>query len=123
MYNVLSVTCTQLKAQVAQLRTDNAKLAGSYQAILSVREQLWQENAKFRSKCMELQLDKKMRLKNWEHLLNQMKNVSQCSALLSSKLAMTEVGFCQLVVMCVFELLFRMNCVAQENCVVRRNMS
>lgn len=81
----------RLEVQLAQLRTDNAKLSGSYQAMLSIRDRLSQENSRFRCSNRDLLLDREAWLNEREMLLNKLDAMSSGSQKLTSELALLKV--------------------------------
>ena len=82
-----------LEIQLSQLKTDNAKLSGSYQALLTIREQLSVENARFRSSYKELQSEKEEWLRDKEILLSDIDNLSNEALGLSNELTKVKVCF------------------------------
>ena len=112
----------RLEVQLAQLKTDNAKLSGSYQALLSIRNQLSEENVKIRSSNKDL-------LKEREDLLEKTEALSKESINLTALLHAAKVAAAStdnLVLHCTtcyFMVLYRMSCVRLLKCVKDRRRS
>ena len=81
----------RLEVQLAQLKTDNAKLSGSYQAMVSIRDKLSQENSKIRCSNRDLELLRDVWLKEKEVLLSKLDSISSGSQRLTSELSLLKV--------------------------------
>lgn len=81
----------RLEVQLAQLKTDNAKLSGCYQALLSIRDKLSEENSRFRCSNRDLQLLRDVWLKEKEVLLSKLDAMSSGSQGLTSELSLLKV--------------------------------
>lgn len=83
----------RLEFQLAQLKTENAKLSGSYQAMVSIRDQLSQEIMKCRCENRDLQSEKELLFKEKEACLSQLGDLSANTLKLESDLAAVKVTF------------------------------
>ena len=80
-----------LEAELTQLKTDNAKLSGFYEAMLSIRDQLSEDNAHFRSSNRELQCDNETLLREKAVLLSEVDKMSTSTCVLASDLSALKV--------------------------------
>ena len=81
----------RLEVQLAQLKTDNAKLSGSYQAIISVRNQLSQDNKKLQDANRELRSEKALLTKEKEDYSSRVNDMSAYTVGLDSSLVAVKV--------------------------------
>lgn len=80
-----------LEVQLSRLKTDNAKLSGSYQAMLSIRDRLSQDNDQMRRRARELQCDRDVLAREKAELVARVDEMSSSTELLTSDLSALKV--------------------------------
>lgn len=81
----------RLEVQLAQLKTDNAKLFGSYQAIVSIRNQLSQENTRLLICSKDFNSQKVRWLREKDDYQNRLDEMSAHTVQLDSNLSAMKV--------------------------------
>lgn len=80
-----------LEVQLSRLKTDNAKLSGSYQAMLSIRDSLSGDNDQIRRRAKDLKCDRDSLMREREALVARMGEMSSSTELLTSDLSALKV--------------------------------
>lgn len=80
-----------LEVQLSRLKTDNAKLSGSYQAMLSIRDSLSLDYDQIRLRARDLQCDRDTLMREKEALVARVEEMLSSTELLTTDLSALKV--------------------------------